>query len=93
MNLKDIPLEILILILEMLEFDYSLVLCDALDISKELAFQYLKSYDKEDVLLYINQIYDYQKCKLVNPNIAKAMLKNVNFSRLLMLMIKSCLRF
>jgi hypothetical protein len=36
----------------------------------------------KDVLLYINQIYDYQKCKLVNPNLAKAMLKNDKFQSL-----------
>jgi hypothetical protein len=67
--------------MEMLGIRDTLMVCKALKISEELAYQY-HSYDPEDYSFYMQKIYSYQKCQVVNPNLAKALLKNVKFQSL-----------
>ena len=59
----------------------TLMVCNALKISEELAYQY-HSYDREDSSFYMQKIYNDEKSKVVNPTIAKALVKNVKFQSL-----------
>ena len=88
-TIKQIPIEILIMILEMMRFKDALKICFVLGIVEEMAFRYHSFYPRQyntlsTVMLcnYVNKIYDFEKRKIVNPNLAKAMLKNVKFQSL-----------
>jgi hypothetical protein len=48
--------------------------------SIELAYQYHQF--KPNYRLYLGKIYDYKTRKVVNPNLAKALLKNPSFQSL-----------
>jgi ankyrin repeat protein len=67
--------------MEMLGIRDTLMVCKALKISEELAYQY-HSYDPEDHSFYMQKIFDFKNMKVVNPNLAKAILKNVKFQSL-----------
>ena len=76
-TIKHIPSEILMIIIEMLILRDSYNLCEVLNISQELAFQYFhyKSLDNYTVDRYV---FDLRK-KMIKPNLAKALLKNSGF--------------
>ena len=77
-TIKQIPLEILIMIIEMLIFDDALMICNLLKVSKELAFQYHSYCNSKYSELY-KHIAVFDKRKLINPHLAKALVKNVKF--------------
>ena len=77
------------MILEMMRFKDAFNLCYVLGIVEEVAFRYHSFYpiqyyifSSEMLCNYVNKIYDFEKRKVVNPNLAKAMLKNSSFQSL-----------
>jgi ankyrin repeat protein len=78
MAIKQVPLEKMIKIMEKLKFKDAVKLCEDLKISEELAYQYHK-FDKRYHSSLWSKIYDYRKRKILNPNLAKAVLKNSRF--------------
>ena len=77
-SIKQFPIEILIMINEMLEFKESLKLCEAFKIADRLAFQY-HQYSNIHIFSCVKKIYDDKQMKVVNPNLAYALLKNSSF--------------
>ena len=73
-----IPVEIMIIIIEMLRFDDAFNLCQALNIPEDLAFQY-HQFDPKEYMLLWSKICDLYKKKIMNPHFSKALFKNVKF--------------
>ena len=63
-----------------LRFGDAVRVCDALKISIEFSYQYHQF--KPNYSFYLGKIYDYKTRKVVNPNLAKALLKNSSFQSL-----------
>ena len=76
-TMKQIPLEILIMILEVMRFEDSSNLCKALMLSEQLAYRYYH-YKNED-LNRINAIFRVEKMPSIRQNIAKALFQNCGF--------------
>ena len=69
-RIMQLPVEIQIMIFEMLRFDDALKLCEALNIPKQLAYQFSKIY---------NTCVYFRPSKLTKPHLAKVLLKNSSF--------------
>jgi ankyrin repeat protein len=80
-RINQIPVEILIMIIEKLGITDASNLCQALNIPEDLAYQYHQFYQGEFVS-YSKSIYDAKNRKLIRPNLAKAQFKNSRFQSL-----------
>ena len=81
MFFKRLPAEILIMIIERLQLTDASQLCEALQISEELAFQYHDYAEWRAYIFFDYIIVDFEngKRKISNPNVAKALLNNSSF--------------